>query len=157
MAVTLLLTIIELSGALPAKIRSLEDAEQQIVFDHLRRHQHTTFFPWLPLSHLLAEGRFYHSGYGVVDHRLAGDHVSSEFFQADAPAYMSSIALGKHDAREVLGTDLLSFWGTTHTCAIDDPVLSSRHVYGKSPSPCSVPLRQPAGGPQHKLKGGCGV
>jgi hypothetical protein len=138
LALSLLLTIVELPGALPARVRSLRVAEQQIVFDYIRGHQHTTFFPWFPLSHLLAEGRFYHSGYGIVDRVLAGDAVRPEYFRAYAPVQMSSMAFGKDGAREVEGIDLLSFWGVTYTCAINDPVLTSWQVYSSSPSTCGV-------------------
>jgi hypothetical protein len=138
LALTVLLTVIELPVALPARIHSLKVSEQQIVFDYIRGHQRSTFFPWFPLSHLLAEGRFYHSGYGIADHVLAGYEVRPEYFRAYAPAHMSSIAFGKDGAREVEGIDLLSFWGATHTCAISDPVLTTWQVYASSPSTCSV-------------------
>jgi hypothetical protein len=133
LTLTLLLTIVELPVALPARVRSLRVAEQQIVFDYIRGHQQTTFFPWFPLSHLLAEGRFYHSGYGIADRVLAGDEVSSEYFRAYAPPNMISIAFGHDGAREVEGIDLLSFWGATYTCAINAPSLPSWQVCSQSP------------------------
>jgi hypothetical protein len=138
LALTLLLTIVELPVALPAKFRSLKNAEQQVVYNYIKGDRHTTFFPWFPLSHLLAEGRFYHSSYGVVDHVLAGEMVSPEYFQAYAPTHMNSIAFGKDGARQILGVDLLSFWGPAYRCAIHVPALASWQVYGSSRSSCNV-------------------
>ena len=141
LALTLLLTIVELPVALPARLGSLKVSEQQVVFNYIKGHrQDATFFPWFPLSHLLAEGRFYHSSYGIVDRVLAGDVVSPEYFQAYAPTGMDRIAFGKDGRREILGIDILSFWGPTHTCAVSDPALSSWQVYRSSPSSCDVAL-----------------
>jgi hypothetical protein len=138
LALTLLLTIVQLPVALPDRIRSLKAAEQQVAFDYIKDHRNATFFPWFPLSHLLAEGRFYHSGYGIIDRVLAGEEISPEYFQAYAPPHMHSIAFGKDGYRELLGIDLLSFWRTTNVCSVDDPVLPSWHVYRTSPSSCGV-------------------
>jgi hypothetical protein len=138
LALTLLLTIVQLPVALPGRIASLKAAEQQMVFEYLQDHRESTYFPWFPLSHLLAEGRFYHSSYGIIDRVLAGDEVSPRYFQAYAPANMSSIAFGKDGSREMFGIDLLSFWAASHACPVDDPVLPSWHVYRNSGSSCGV-------------------
>jgi hypothetical protein len=138
LAVTLLLTIVKLPAALLWRVESLKNAEQQIAFDYIRGDQQTVFFPWFPLSHLLAEGRFYHWGYGIFDRVLARDLVSPEYFQAYAPAQMNTIAFGQDGPRELLGIDLLSFWGATSKCATDHPVLTSWQVYSSSPGSCRV-------------------
>jgi hypothetical protein len=138
LAVALLLMIIELPVALPGRVASLKTAEQQVVFDYIRNHERMTFFPWFPLSHLLAEGRFYHWTYGIVDRVLAGDQISPDYFRAYAPAGMNRIAFGKDGAREILGIDLLSFWGSRNICAVADPALESWEVYRSSPNACDV-------------------
>jgi hypothetical protein len=140
MALTVLLAIVVLPVALPAKLRSLNTAEQQTVFQYAKISRHTTFFPWLPLSHLLAEGRFYHSGYGIIDRALAGEQVSREYFRAFAPAHMDSIAFGKDGPREIVGVDLLSYWDGKNLCAIHNPELASWQVYGNCASASAAPI-----------------
>jgi hypothetical protein len=136
--VILLLMVVELPVGLVAKVRTLSVTEQQTVFEYLKSNGSTTYFPWFPLSHLFAEGRFYHSGYGIADRVLAGEQVGPQYFQAYAPAHMSSIVFGKDGSREIVGVDLLSFWGASHACAVEHPPVATWEMYRDSPSPCSV-------------------
>jgi hypothetical protein len=137
LALVLLLTIVELPVALPSRVRSLDSAEQNRVFEYVKNHTET-FFPWFPLSHFLAEGRFYHSAFGIVDRVLAGDRVSPGYFQAYVPAHMSRIAFGKDGGRDVYGVDLLSFSGTARPCVQNDPDLPLWQVYKPSLGPCEI-------------------
>ena len=141
LAITVLLAAAEFPVALPRRIQELRSAEQHFAYDYLRAYPHTTFFPWFPLSHVLAEGRFYHWSYGIIDRVLAGETVSPEYFRAYAPAKMANIAFGKDGAREVLGIDLLSFWGAASPCVRSDPALPSWEVYGTSASTCTLAAR----------------
>jgi hypothetical protein len=136
LAITVLLAAAEFPAGLPHRAQALKNSEQQFAFDYLRNHSHTTFFPWFPLSHLLAEGRFYHWSYGIVDRVLAGEVVSPEYFRAYAPANMANIAFGKDGGRDLLGIDLLGFWGAGNRCVRSDPALASWEVYGNSASAC---------------------
>ena len=134
LAIIVLLAVAEFPAAVPRRIQALRSAEQQFAYDYLRANPHTTFFPWFPLSHVMAEGRFYHWSYGIIDRVLAGEKVSPEYFRAYAPAEMANIAFGKDGARELLGIDLLSFWGVASPRPRSDPALPSWEVYGTSAS-----------------------
>ncbi len=49
-------------------------------------HPEQVYFPWQPLSTLLAEGKLYHFEYGVLDRQLAGFQPSNEHFRFFLPS-----------------------------------------------------------------------
>jgi len=63
----------------------LSDNPQQQAFEFARTHPGQAYFPWNPLSTLLAEGKLYHFDYAVRDRMLAGYRVSDRHFRAQLP------------------------------------------------------------------------
>lgn len=63
--------------------------EQAYVY--AKRNPGTAFFPWMPLSTLLAEGRLYHYDYGLFDWQMAGFPPDAEAFREHVPPDMAYI------------------------------------------------------------------
>ena len=59
---------------------------QDVAFQYALRHPGTAYFPWNPLSSLLAEGKLYHFEFGMSDRELAGYPVSQRHFRQNIPA-----------------------------------------------------------------------
>ena len=58
---------------------------QEAAFEYSKRHPGTAYFPWNPLSTLMAEGKLYHFEYGMFDRELAGSMVSDRHFREGIP------------------------------------------------------------------------
>jgi hypothetical protein len=86
-AVTILAALIEGPTAMgiPNAIRELPDSEQQVAYRYITHHPGKAFFIWFTLSHVLAEGKLYHSGFGVAEREMAGNRVSDQHFRAGIP------------------------------------------------------------------------
>lgn len=79
-----------LVGALPkltvcGYLRHPRENPQEKAFALARRHPGEIFFPWNPLSTLMAEGRLDHFDHDLVDRELAGLAPSEEHFRAHLP------------------------------------------------------------------------
>lgn len=111
LAMALPLALLEgsLAMAIPAAAGILPETEQHIVYEYIKRHPGEGYFPWFPLSHLLAEGTFYHSTYGATDQLLAGVPVSEEQFRAFIPKSLRFAAFGKDGWRVSQGHDYMNF------------------------------------------------
>jgi hypothetical protein len=79
--------------------RRLGESQGDVVFRYLRAHPGGIYFPWNPLSSLLAEGRLYHFDYGVFDRNLGGLAVSPSHLRAHLPGERPLIAsfIAHHD------------------------------------------------------------
>jgi len=111
LAATILLTAVELPTAfgIPRSVHNLADTEQQVGYRYLVRHPGSAYFPWLPLSHIMAEGRVYHSAFGIADRELSGNRVSDQHFRSGIPTGANFIAF-KHDGIDnIFGCDLRSY------------------------------------------------
>jgi hypothetical protein len=62
----------------------LNDAE--LVHAYVTAHPGEAYFPWNPLSHLMAEHRLYHFDYGLFDRELAGFPLTAEHVRRYMPA-----------------------------------------------------------------------
>jgi len=62
---------------------------QQVAFEFSRKHPNAAYFPWNPLSTLMADGKYYHFEYGIGDYYLAGDIPPPEQIQAQLPSAMA--------------------------------------------------------------------
>jgi hypothetical protein len=61
---------------------------QEEAYRFAKRHPSTAYFPWNPLSTLLAEGRLDHFEYGLADRELAGFRVPDAQFWKHVPPGM---------------------------------------------------------------------
>jgi hypothetical protein len=77
-----------------ASARLLSNQEQSIVespsphrqaYDAIRTRPGALYFPWYPLSHLLAEGRETHQSWGVLDRQMAGEPMSDPWLAEYMP------------------------------------------------------------------------
>lgn len=74
------------------RLPNLARNPQQVAYDYARKHPGEVFFPWNPLSTLMAEGKLYHSAYGLFDREKAGIKLSDEQFRANIPANLKLVA-----------------------------------------------------------------
>ena len=115
---------------LPAKIRELRQAPQNVAFEYLQRHPGEAYFPWFPLAHYLAEHQFRHYAFGIADRLLAREPVSIADFRAYIPANPRIIAFSSDGTRDVFGYDLMTYL-PEYRCCVSDPELRGWAVYGK--------------------------
>jgi hypothetical protein len=73
----------------------LSDNPQQQAFEFARTHRGEAYFPWNPLSTLLAEGKLYHFDYAVRDRMLAGHQVSDRHFRSQLPPNLRFVLFQK--------------------------------------------------------------
>jgi hypothetical protein len=74
-----LLVPMDMGGLRPAALREAwQPGASEIAFTYARKHPGQVYFPDHPISEYLAEGRFYHSDWGVGDYLGAGIPVASE-------------------------------------------------------------------------------
>ena len=73
--------------------------QNEISYDYDRKHPGAVYFPWNPLSSLLAEGKLYHFDYGVFDRNLGGARVSPDHLQKHLPSPHPVVAsyIAHHD------------------------------------------------------------
>lgn len=91
-------------------IRSLPRSEQQVVFEYLKHHPNTAYFPMFPLSHLLAEGKLYHDKTGLFDREFAGYPLSPEHVRAYVPPGMEYIAFGHEGPLSLKGRNMMVYF-----------------------------------------------
>ena len=76
--------------------RAAWDNQNEAAYRYDVRHPGEVYFPWNPLTSLLAEGKLYHFDYGVFDRNLGGARVSAgqvgEFLPSRRPVIASFIA-----------------------------------------------------------------
>jgi hypothetical protein len=78
---------------LPARLRQLPNNPQQAAYEFARAHPRQAFFPWNPLSTLMADGKLYHHDYAVWDWDLAHYPPSRARLAADMPPAMRWIII----------------------------------------------------------------
>jgi hypothetical protein len=66
--------------------------DERVAYEYIRRHPGEAYFPWNPLSSLMAEGKAYHFYFGLLDRELAGFKVRPGHFLADIPANIRIVA-----------------------------------------------------------------
>ena len=73
--------------------------QNEISYRYDRAHPGEVYFPWNPLSSLLAEGRLYHFDYGVFDRNLGGARVAPDHLERHLPAPHPVVAsyIAHHD------------------------------------------------------------
>ena len=78
--------------SLPRIARELPSNPQQVAYECARAHPGEVYFPWNPLSSLMAEGKVYHFEFAIYDRDLAGLPPSLQHFQEGIPAKLRNIA-----------------------------------------------------------------
>jgi hypothetical protein len=75
------------------------DNQNEQAYRYELRHPHAVYFPWNPLTSLLADGQLYHFDYGVFDRNLGGARVSPAHLAEHLPEPRPVIAsyLAHHD------------------------------------------------------------
>ena len=69
----------------PAELLAWRSNPQEEAYRYALAHPGEAYFPWNPLSTLLAEGRLDHFDYNVYDRELAGFPLSEKHFRAHLP------------------------------------------------------------------------
>jgi hypothetical protein len=73
-------------------LSKLSENPQQQAYAFALRHPEEVYFPWNPLSTLMADGKAYHVGYSVFDRRMAGFKPSEQHIRSYLPAHLKYIA-----------------------------------------------------------------
>jgi hypothetical protein len=76
-------------------LRNLPNNPQETSYAYAKRHPGEAYFPWNPLSSLLAEGKAYHFEYGLLDRQLAGWPITPAHFRAYIPEHLAIVAVHK--------------------------------------------------------------
>lgn len=104
----------------------------QVVYDYSRNHPGQVYFPWHPLSVLMAENKLYHIDSGPFDRYLAGCPISQKDFLAYLPENFTMIAIPAWaDERGEYGKFYLHYL-PDFTQKIEVPELSGFVVYTKA-------------------------
>jgi hypothetical protein len=107
------------------------DNVHQVVYEYSRKHPGQVYFPWHPLSVLMAEGKLYHVDSGPFDRYLAGVPISKEDFMAYLPDHFDMIAIPAWaDQRNEYGKFYLHYL-PDFTRKIEVPELSGFVVYAQ--------------------------
>ena len=94
---------------IPRTIQELADTDLQVAYQYLVKHPGSAYFPWFPLSHIIAEGRAYHSAFGVADRELSGNRLSPQHFHSGIPAGTRFVAYRSEGIDNIHGCDLRSY------------------------------------------------
>ena len=78
---------------LPTRLRQLSTNPQQVAYEFAKAHPRQGFFPWNPLSTLMADGKLYHHDYAVLDWDYAHRPPSRARLEPDMPAAMQWIII----------------------------------------------------------------
>jgi hypothetical protein len=78
---------------LPPLVAGIRQNPESIAFAAARQAPAEIYFPFHPLVSLMAEGKAYHTSYGIYDLALANRPLSAEAFYAHLPASMRWVAL----------------------------------------------------------------
>ena len=100
----------------------------------------TIYFPWRPLAALMAEGRSYHTVWGVMEREAAGLTVGESHFRAHLPPTMRGIAvLGSNNGTsDPHGRNVSPIRGLPEFgCKIYDPDLPGWDVFVRGPANCN--------------------
>jgi hypothetical protein len=84
-------------------MENLSKNPSQEAYEYAKRHPGEAYFPWNPISSLLAEGKLYHTTFGLWDRDLAGLKISDEHVRAYIPRNIKIMAfrLSKTEDRRI--------------------------------------------------------
>lgn len=75
---------------------------QNRAFRYARAHPDEAYFPWLPLAHVMAEGRLRHFAYGLFEREFTRLKVNDEQFRAGVPAHLKHVVFAPYGPRFVI-------------------------------------------------------
>ena len=107
-SVVILIEVPTLFG-IPQAVHDLNHTDQQVAYYYLRQHAGSAYFPWLPLAHVMAEGKVYHSAFGVVDRELSGNRLSTQHFRSGIPGRAMFVAYRSEGIDNIGGCDLRAY------------------------------------------------
>ncbi|MGF1937269.1 MAG: hypothetical protein RM347_023280 [Nostoc sp. ChiQUE02] len=103
----------------------------QVVYEYSQKNPGKVYFPWHPLSVLMAENKLYHIDSGPLDRYLAGYPISKDDFMAYIPENLTMIAIPAWaDTRGEYGKFYLHYL-PDFTRKVEIPELSGFIIYTK--------------------------
>jgi len=72
---------------------------EQVAYEYLKSHPGEAYFPSNPVSHVMAEGKFYHTEPALWARKMAGLRISNEHFRKYAPAKIMILAFSDRTER----------------------------------------------------------
>jgi hypothetical protein len=106
-------------------LREIGRNPHQIAYEYAKAHPAEVYFPNHPLSSIMAEGKFYHTEFGLWDRDAAGYKINQEQLKSYLPSKIriAAYATGTHDdnhptlkkylpefSREVTIEELKDYW-----------------------------------------------
>jgi hypothetical protein len=67
----------------------------EVVYSYLKNHPGEAYFPWNPMGHVMAEGKYHHFEYGLYDRKIAGFPISEAHFRQGVPAHFRLVCVPK--------------------------------------------------------------
>jgi hypothetical protein len=127
-------------------------APDWLAYDYIRKQPGTTYFPWQPLAHLLGEGRYFHTAWGVMERDLAGFLVSEEHFREHLPENLQRLAA--QPGNSLFNAVQSRQWDhyplprlPEFRCRLVEPLLPGWMVLEKGPQDCRLLAEPSATGP----------
>lgn len=134
MAIVIMLTIYNINLPISRLYKSLPNFfnnVHEVVYEYSRKNPGKVYFPWHPLSVLMAENKLYHIDSGPFDRYLAGYPISKDDFMAYIPENFTMIAIPAWaDTVDEFGKFYLHYL-PDFTRKIEVPELSGLIVYTK--------------------------
>jgi hypothetical protein len=78
---------------LPDRLRQLPMNPQEVAYQFAKAHPRQTFFPWNPLSTLMADGKLYHHDYAALDWDYARQPPSRARLEPDMPSALRWVVI----------------------------------------------------------------
>ena len=159
-AVVLLLAVMGLRTVadLTAKLHPIAlhwPPSAQIAYSYARKNPGSTYFPWHPLASLMAEGRYYHTSWGVMEREAGGYPVSEAHFRAHLPENLQRIAA--IDDAPLVSAIKSADWGhyllrrlPELRCEARAPGLPGWAVLERGPEHCQAPGTPGVASNQHR-------
>lgn len=131
---------VALGAAIAAQIKWSRSPENQnpgpsphhIAYTVIRQSPGRWYFPWYPLSHLLAEDRATHHSWGLLDRTMAGRDISPEWFQSYIPPNAYGLAYRtRPDRFDIPYQRLQGMYPFLYPPTLNPPELQGWLVYGK--------------------------
>jgi hypothetical protein len=89
-------------------------------YNYDRAHPGQVYFPWFPLSSLLAEGKLYHFDWGVLDRNMGGAFVTPDHLAHGLPTARPVVAMNSRQYNYILRTYFPDYVRLTAELAVGD-------------------------------------
>jgi hypothetical protein len=76
------------------QLNGLATNAQQVAYEYAKKYPGETYFPWNPLTTVMAENKLFHFSNGLDDRELGGYALTDKHFRSAIPEQVKRVALG---------------------------------------------------------------